>query len=255
MMNINQLTNLQIYNLNKIQCVILDVTNAKYIYEHWNTFFNVLDKNMINYYFYSNNSSASKETLTQRLKYKGISCPNNNFLSASDFAISYILCNYSDKDINIIGTSDFKSDFDGYDINICNKGGDIVLVSDDTSFDYEKIKNACEDIKKGAKLFGTNENNVSYYNGFSPACGSLCHLISKATGSDVEFLGLPSENAFNYIFEITGYSEDEVCFISDNSEIFKGISNSFLIDSDSKNGFENLKEFAHSIDSIKNSII
>ncbi len=254
-MNINELTNLQIYNLNKIQCVILDVTTPKYIYEHWNYLFDVLDKNMINYYFYSNNSSTSKENLTQRLKYKGISCPNNNFLSVSDFAISYILDNFSDKTINIIGTSEFKSDFDGYDIKICDKDGDIVLVSDDTSFEYEKIKNACEDVKKGAKLFGTNPNKVSYYNGFSPACGSICRLITEATDSDVTYLGLPSKDAFDYIFEKTGYSGDEVCFISNDSEIFKGINNSFIIDSNTKNGFESLKDFAHSIDSIKNSFI
>ena len=66
---------------------------------------------------------------------------------------SYILDNFPDKDINILGTSEFISDFDGYDIKICNKDGDIVLVSDDTSIDYNKIKQACEDVKKGGKLF------------------------------------------------------------------------------------------------------
>lgn len=251
-LDINKLTNLQIYNLQKIKCVILDATDFNYIVDDWNYFFDIMDKNMINFYLYTNNSSAGKSSIIESLKNTKIFCPKSNLITISEIAAYFLISNFSDKKINILGTEDFISDFSYSDLNICNEKSDFVLTSDDISLDFKKLKSACNDIKNGAVFYGANKEKVSYYNGFAPACGSICSLIEKSTNITPKFIGLPSEIGFNFITEKTGYSEDEICFISNIKDFFNiKCSNSFLINE--KTGFNSIKDFVYSIDCIKNS--
>lgn len=253
-LDINKLTNLQIYNLQKIKCIILDATDFNYIIDEWDSFFDIMDKNMINFYIYTNNSSIGKNSIIQSLKNKGIFCPKSNLITISEIATEFLISHFSDSKINILGTDDFISDFSYFNLNICTEKSNLVLISDDTSLNFKKLKTACNNIKNGAAFYGTNKETVSYYNGFSPACGSICSLIEKTTEIIPKFIGLPSDIGFNFIIEKTGYSEDEICFISNNSNFFNiKCSNSFLINNNEKIGFKSIKDFAHSINCIKNS--
>lgn len=254
-MNIDKLTNLQIYNLKKVKCVFLDVTNFDYIIEVWDKFFNILDENVINFYLYTNNSSIDKLSILNKLNLNGIYCTNNNLITVSEITTDFLINKFQDKKINLLATNSLFSEFSLYDINLCEKNSDIVLVSDDTELTYDKIKTACNDVKNGALLIGTNKEAVSYYNDFAPACGSICSLIEKTTGTAAKFIGLPSKISFKYISEKTGYTEDEVCFLSNNNDFIAcPDSNFFTINNKDTFSFNNIYDFALALESAKKSL-
>lgn len=254
-MNIDKLTNIQIYNLKKVKCVFIDVTNFYYIIDVWDKFFDVLDKNVINFYLYTNNSSVDKPSILNNLKLNGIFCTNNNLITVSEITTDLLIKKFQNKKINLLATNSLISEFSLYDVNLCPQNSDIVLVSDDTELTYDRIKSACNDVKNGALLIGTNKESVSYYNDFAPACSSICSLIEKATGTSAKFIGLPSKVSFDYILDKTGYTEDEICFLSNNNNfITSSNTNFFAIDNNINYGFNNIYDFALTLENVKKSL-
>lgn len=222
--DINSLTNLQYERLKNIKCFIMDMDGTVYlsdtVIDGARGFFEFLDDKMINYYFYTNNSSKNAEFYKSKLKRLALGNENNKVLISNSVVINHIKDNYNGAKVYLLGTDYLRNDFIANGINLVDESADkadIVVVGFDTTVCYEGLDRACYYIRHGAEFFGVNPDlNCIIKDGeLMPDCGSICKLIETSAGKAPVFFGKPSKYTLDYILKVTGYDESEVAMVGD----------------------------------------
>lgn len=163
--------------------------------------------------FFTNNASKTKRFYTEKLKRLGFG--DCEVMTAGDVTISYLLRNYPEKSVCLVGTELLKSDMLTAGINIVNSAeADIVVSSFDTELTYEKVRTACDAIANGALYLATHPDyKCPLDNGaFLPDSGAIAAMITAATGKTPKYLGKPYKETATAIGVATGVpAESTVC--------------------------------------------
>ena len=70
---------------------------------------------------------------------------------------------------------------------------DVVIISYDTSFNYEKLTKAVRHVLAGARLIATNADNIiTVEDGILPEAGPLVAAVENATGHKAKVIGKPN---------------------------------------------------------------
>jgi 4-nitrophenyl phosphatase len=206
--------------LKKVKCFILDLDGTVYlgnrILEGSIEFLKELEREGIQFKFFTNNSSKNAEVYINRITKMGYPVSQDMMLISNQVIINYIKENMPDKKVFILGNEYLKNDFVKAGINLVSDNADIVVVGFDTSLVYENVSKACELIRNGALFLGVNPDfNCPTENGFIPDCGSICSMITASTGVVPEFFGKPSHHTLQYILQYTGFKAEEIAFVGD----------------------------------------
>lgn len=206
--------------LKKVKCFILDLDGTVYlgnrILDGSIKFLKELEKDNIEFKFFTNNSSKNTKFYINKIKKMGYNLSDNMMLISNRVIINYIKENMPNKKVFILGNEYLKDDFREANIDVVNDNADIVVVGFDTSLVYENVSKACELIRNGATFLGVNPDfNCPTEDGFIPDCGSICSMITASTGAVPEFFGKPSHHTLKYIIKDTGFKEDEIAFVGD----------------------------------------
>lgn len=171
------------------------------------------------YVFITNNSSKSVADYISKIHRLGIEADESNFFTSAQATILYLQTHYPQKKIYCQGTKSLLRELEHAGILVTEDVADdvdVVLVGFDTELTSQKLRNTCELLQRDIPFIATNPDlacPVSF--GFVPDCGSICGMLTNATGRTPLYIGKPEPIMVDIVREKLGYSPEETVVIGD----------------------------------------
>ena len=172
------------------------------------------------YLYLTNNSSKGVDAYVAKMRRLGIEATEADFLTSVDVTVHYLLKNKGPEDVYYVcGTESFKSQLRRAGLTLADTPDErvtTVLAGFDTELTFQKLEDACILLNRGADFIATNPDWVcpTWY-GYVPDCGSVCEMLTRATGRVPRVLGKPQPEMVYLAMERTGYSADQTAMIGD----------------------------------------
>ena len=171
------------------------------------------------YLFLTNNSSRGVEGYMEKLGGMGIRTERRDYLTSVDAAIDCLRRRYPGKRCYVQGTRSFYDQLAAAGIPVtCDRedGVDILLSGFDRELTFQKLEDACILLERGAVWLATNPDWVcpTWY-GAVPDCGSVCQMLTNATGREPIFIGKPQPAMAELAMRRTGFGREETVLIGD----------------------------------------
>ena len=171
------------------------------------------------YLFLTNNSSRGVESYMEKLGGMGIRTERRDYLTSVDAAIDCLRRRYPGKRCYVQGTRSFYGQLAAAGVPVtCDRedGVDILLSGFDRELTFQKLEDACILLERGAVWLATNPDWVcpTWY-GSVPDCGSVCRMLTTATGREPTFIGKPQPEMARLAMERTGFSPEQTVLLGD----------------------------------------
>ena len=184
--------------------------------------FDYLNKNNIEYVFFTNNSSHDLEFYHQKMERFGIKCDlKKNFYSSTEVTIAHLL-DLNVKDIYVIGNQCLKDKLAPHFrlVKEYQKGAkvDAVVAGFSTELTYKELQDGCLFLETNDCLFiATNGDwRCPIEDGlYIPDCGGMCEWIFRCTGKKATVLGKPNPEIIYYLAKQFNVSLDDVLVVGD----------------------------------------
>ena len=160
------------------------------------------------YLFLTNNSSRGVEGYIEKMRRLGIETERSDYLTSVDVTIAALQRERPEKKCYVFGTRSFYSQPDP-DV-------DILLCGFDRELTFQKLEDACILLNRGAEFWATNPDWVcpTWY-GSVPDCGSVCRMLTTATGRTPRFLGKPQPDMAVLAMARTGFAPEQTVLLGD----------------------------------------
>ena len=171
------------------------------------------------YLFLTNNSSKGVEGYIEKLNGMGIATGREDYLTSVDAAIDLLRRRYPGRRCYVQGTRSFYDQLAAAGIPVtCDRedGAEILLSGFDRELTFQKLEDACILLNRGVTWLATNPDWVcpTWY-GSVPDCGSVCQMLSRATGHAPRFLGKPQREMVQLALARTGFTVRQAVIIGD----------------------------------------
>jgi HAD superfamily hydrolase (TIGR01450 family) len=180
-------------------------------------YIHTLEKTGRKYIYLTNNSSRAGKDYVPRLTRLGFPCTMETVFSSGMATGLYYQEHYAGKKACVVGTRAFQRELQSYGVEIDNKNAEVVVVGFDTELVYEKLYDAVHFLRRGAPFLAANPDWVCPQpeNEVQPDCGSICALLTAATGRRPKFIGKPNRSMIDIISRKTGIPNDQICCVGD----------------------------------------
>ena len=201
--------------------IIIDLDGTIYrgnrLLDYAKSFIDTLNKNNINYNFFTNCPRRVPKEIAAGLKEMGLEVQENSIITSGNVAQRYIQSMEKQALVYVIGSASFKEYLQANNVQLVNgmnSTADIVIVGYCTDFTYEDLKYALWHIQKGAKFIATNmDETIPFGDHTIPHTGAICSFLEYAAKQKPFNLGKPSEYAGKYFRQI--FDSDQVYVIGD----------------------------------------
>lgn len=171
------------------------------------------------YLFLTNNSSKGVEGYIEKLNGMGIATGREDYLTSVDAAIDLLRRRYPGRRCYVQGTRSFYDQLAAAGIPVtCDRedGAEILLSGFDRELTFQKLEDACILLNRGITWLATNPDWVcpTWY-GAVPDCGSVCQMLTNATGREPIFIGKPQPAMAELAMRRTGIGREETVLIGD----------------------------------------
>ena len=195
--------------------------------------FQELNKENIEYVFFTNNSSHDLDFYYEKIKNFGIKCDREkNFYSSTEVAISY-LKEQGLKRLFVIGNKSLKDkirkDFEIVEKYSENEKLDGVLAGFSTELVYQELRDACLFLQtRDVPFIATNgDYRCPIENGlYIPDCGGMIEWMRLATNKKARVMGKPDPEVIYTLAKMFNVSLDEVVVVGDRiyTDILVGVN-------------------------------
>lgn len=189
-------------------------------------FIHYLQRNGIEPFFVTNNSSMTQVQLQEKLATMDIHIETDHIISSAIAAANYINEYIPGKEVFMIGELGLEDALKTRGISITTGMAEVVVLGIDRAINYEKLATACLSIRAGAAFLSTNSDHAFPSEiGFLPGNGAFTKLVEHSTGIEPLYLGKPQPFMLEFIQKHYGYNKDEMVMIGDNyqTDILTGI--------------------------------
>jgi len=171
------------------------------------------------YLFATNNSSRGVGAYVEHLRGMGIGAVPEDFLTSTDALIWYLRGKYDGALIYAFGTRTFREQLAQAGFRITDRleeGITLLVCGFDTELTFQKLEDACKLLTHGVDFVATNPDWVCPTAwGAVPDCGSVCEMLSRATGRKAKFIGKPERDMVLLSMERCGCTREETVIIGD----------------------------------------
>lgn len=208
-------------NLKNIEMFLLDMDGTIYldddVFDGAIDFLNTIKNKNKKFIYLTNNSSKSKELYLEKLNRLGFPAKEENIFTSGMAMGMYLNEHYINKKVYLVGTKALEKELHLYNVNLIQDNPDIVLFGFDRELNYEKLEKACEFIDNGAIFLATNCDLVCpIKNGrYIPDCGSMCRMITNATGVEPKYIGKPEPDMINILANKYNIDKKNIAMIGD----------------------------------------
>ena len=169
------------------------------------------------YLFLTNNSSRGVEGYMEKLARMGIPSGPEDYLTSVDAAIDHLRRFCPGKKCYVFGTRSFLGQLRDAGIPVTHRledDVDILLCGFDRELTFRKLEDACILLNRGVTWLSTNPDWVcpTWY-GSVPDCGSVCRMLTTATGREPLFLGKPKPAMAELALRRTGFAPEQAVII------------------------------------------
>ena len=170
------------------------------------------------YLFLTNNSSRGVEGYIEKMHRLGIDTCREDYLTSVDATIRYLRASLPGRICYVAGTVSFMDQLAqaGIPVTRDREQAEVLLCGFDTELTFQKLEDACILLERGAVWLATNPDWVcpTWY-GSVPDCGSVCEMLTRATGRRPEFLGKPRPAMVQLALAETGFPPEQAVLIGD----------------------------------------
>lgn len=172
-------------------------------------------------YYITNNSTRSSSDYVRKFKEAfGLETVKEQFITSGYMTIRFLLKNYKDKKIFVMGTASFISELRRNGLCVTEEVCDdiaCVVAAYDSELTYRKLTAVCEVLSTtDVPFYATNPDlRCPIDFGFIPDCGAMCKMIEYATGRVPVYLGKPDKEVVGLCMKASGFSKDETIVIGD----------------------------------------
>lgn len=217
----------QCVNLSEIECFVLDMDGT--INLEWDLidgaldFINILKEKGTDFYFFTNNSSKSPMDYVDKLTKLGFEgMTRKNVMTSGDVMIHYLKTHSEKPKIYLAGTPELEKQFRDEGIILLDESAgadetDFVVQGFDTTYEYKKMDAVCRLAYEGVPFLATNIDRVCPMKDgkFIPDCGSMCKMVTHATGVEPKFVGKPFKETVDFILDKTGTDPKRTAMVGD----------------------------------------
>ncbi len=207
--------------LKEIELFLLDMDGTIYLdddlFDGALEFINKIKNTNRKFVFLTNNSSKNKIDYVNKLNRIGIESTLENVFTSGMAMGMYLNEKYSNKKVYLVGTKSLEEELKNYHINLVDNNPDIVLIGFDRELTYQKLEKACEFLDNGAIFLATNTDYVCPIKDgrYIPDCGSMCIMITNATGKKPKFIGKPEPDMINILANKYNIEKNKILMIGD----------------------------------------
>lgn len=190
------------------------------------TFIERLQKQGVEPYFITNNSSMTREQLRKKLQTFHIQADSGRFMTSAIAAAKYCAEHFPGGTVLMIGEDGLEEALGTEGIQVTGKNPDIVVMGIDRHITYAKLADACLALWNGAHFIATNSDKAfPTERGLVPGNGSFVALMEAASGKAPVFVGKPESHMLGFIQQDKQYPKEEMIMIGDNydTDILAGI--------------------------------
>lgn len=172
--------------------------------------------------FASNSSRHGSALLARRLTAMGIVADDGDVVAAFDLVGDEILRRLGPLRVMPLGTSDLADLLKsaGHRVLPIDEwaGAQAVVVGNDPSFDFGRLRAASRAVAAGAAFFAVNMDArfPVAEDQFDPGCGALAEAIAVASGVRPISIGKPNRPLFELTIARLGHSAAEAAMVGDN---------------------------------------
>lgn len=183
-------------------------------------------KNGVDPFFITNNSSMTQIQIREKLCSFGIQADQQRIMTSAIAAAKYCKENYNGLSAMVIGERGLKEALENEEITQTDSNPEVVIMGIDREITYDKLANACLAIREGAHFIATNSDHAfPTERGLLPGNGSFVKLMELASGKSPVFVGKPESHMLRLIQHEHGFEKSEMVMIGDNydTDILAGI--------------------------------
>lgn len=170
------------------------------------------------YIYLTNNSSRAGEDYVARLQSLGFPCEAENVFTSGMATGLYLSERHPGAAVYPVGTRAFMRELSAYGVRL-SEGEDVSVVCAgfDTELVYEKLNRAVHYLRRGAAFVAANPDWVCPMPAGEvlPDCGSICALLTAASGAKPFYIGKPNRSMVDLLSEQTGIPNAEICCVGD----------------------------------------
>jgi len=172
--------------------------------------------------FASNSSRHGSALLARRLTAMGIDADDRDVVAAFDLVGDEILRRLGPLRVMPLGTSDLADLLESAGHKVLSidewAGAQAVVVGNDPSFDFGRLRAASRAVAAGAAFFAVNMDArfPVAEDQFDPGCGALAEAIAVASGVRPISIGKPNRPLFEVTIARLGHTAAEAAMVGDN---------------------------------------
>lgn len=169
------------------------------------------------YIYLTNNSSRAGADYIGRMRKMGFPCARKNVFTSGMATGLYLRENHPGRPVHLVGTSAFGRELEGDGVKLEYTEESVVVAGFDTELDYEKLSRAVHLLRRGAPFIAANPDLVCPMpeDEVLPDCGSICALLTAATGREPLYIGKPNRNMVDIISGERGVENARIACVGD----------------------------------------
>lgn len=218
--------------LREAELFLLDMDGTLYlgdtVLEGAVEFIRSLESSGRRYIYLTNNSSRAGADYIPRLQALGFPCEQENVFSSGMAAAEYLLEHFPGQGVYPVGTARFETELESYGITLTEDSPAAVVVGFDRELTYDKLEKAVHHLRRGAAFIAANPDLVCPMPAGEvlPDCGSICALLTAATGTEPYYIGKPNQAMIDVIAKKTGLPNGRIAVVGDRlyTDIAVGIN-------------------------------
>ena len=207
-----------------IRLFLLDMDGTIYLdeklFDGTMDFLDYLRKTGRRWLFLTNNSSRGIDAYLEKMARLGIPAKAEDFLTSVDAMIDFLdRHGYREKLLYGFGTASFRKQLTDAGFSVTDhleEGIEALISGFDRELTFQKLEDACILLNRGVDWLATNPDWVcpTWY-GYVPDCGSVCQMLTKATGRRPRFIGKPEPEMAYLAMEKFGVSKEQTMVVGD----------------------------------------
>lgn len=200
---------------------ILDMDGTLYlgdrVFDGTPDFLRTLARTGRDYIYLTNNSSRAGLDYVNRLRGLGLPCRPEQVLSSGMATALYLNHCYPGQRVCLVGNRALARELDGYGVILDDRDAQLVVAGFDTELDYGKLDRAVHYLRKGVPFIACNPDLVCPMPAGEvlPDCGSICALLTAASGREPYYIGKPNREIIDLIARQAGVPNEHICCVGD----------------------------------------
>jgi 4-nitrophenyl phosphatase len=175
-------------------------------------FLNRLTDDGVPFLFVTNRANRTPSEITMQMVGMGIPCAEDTVLTSAQVTAAYL----GPVKAYVIGGKGVAEALANVGAKVVEENPDVVIISYDTSFSYEKLTKAVRHVLAGARLIATNADNIiTVEDGVLPEAGPLVAAVENATGAKAKVIGKPNRFIMDEAVSRLGVAAENCVIVGD----------------------------------------